>query len=309
MAHERYTLGRIVVNGSSTWNLEGLESKNLSSGIQTLLRRAAGQPDASWIAVTEVAPRLSATCSDVETFLSNVAMSGFAFPQSTTYTTVENYFVNLPDGGVRDATACVKGAMNKGLIVPRRLTWGLEPPATIEFDIIATFDGTNAPLILSVSQTMSGTPVIGEMFRAGPVTINGTTGDSFTSGSFDFGLSEEAARAMDQIYPTRVHIQAREPEFRFPTSDLSILNTYGISGTAQSATDSVIALRHMPNRSSVTADTEEEHITMTVDDGLIFWEEGGGSNDSDAESTVVLKPIFDGTNEMVVFATDQALSE
>jgi hypothetical protein len=106
-----------------------------------------------------------------------------------------------------------------------------------------------------------------------------------------------------QVWATYVSIQFRQPSFMLVTTDPTIIDTFGIVGTAISASDVVLYLRKMAEGGTRVADDGGAHVSFTLDEGIITCEDVSANQDGIAQATLRVDPTFDGTNAIIVIST------
>lgn len=304
-----HTAGPIVVSGTGAFNLDGIESFSVDPGLQEVLLTAGGYVDPSYVATMANAPMFTATVSDLATLLGTAALSGMQIPQSTTITTTDVYFTKVAEGGTRaGATSHLKVTINEGLMLCQSISWSQGQHATAQVEIHTTYDGTNAPLVYTASQSLPHTPVIGEAFTGGKITINGTVLNGVTSCTINFGYQVIKESSGGELYPTFVAIGQRNPRIEITTKEVPSLSTFGLNGTAQTASDSVIYLTKIDENGTRVADGTAEHISFTIDDGEIWCGAFGGGNNDSHEGRVIIQPTYDGTNAIMVISAATAIT-
>lgn len=309
MALTVHDIGAIVVSGSSAFNLDGMTDLQIDPGNTLVVENAGGQYDPSFAAVSQTMPMATASVTDIATAIANIALAGFAFPQTTVYTTVDVFFTQMAESGLRtSSTTHTRCRMAKGLVVPRSLTASQGGVASLGIEIHALYDGSNVPMVFADNIALPHTPTIGELFTLGKVMINGTQLDGVQSWTFDFGLTVEKVLANGELYPTGAYITRRAPKFEIRTKKVPSLTTFGLNGTAQGSTDSVIYLQKLEKNANILATATEEHISFTIDDGMVTVGQTGGSNNATGESVVTITPTWDGTNAIVVIDETSAIS-
>ena len=89
---------------------------------------------------------------------------------------------------------------------------------------------------------------------------------------------------------------------------MSTWASLGISGVAQTATDSLIYLRKGDTDGGRKSNATAEHVQFSMDDGAIYVQDGDATEDGDATVNIVFQPIYDGTNENLVVDTAIAIT-
>jgi hypothetical protein len=116
------------------------------------------------------------------------------------------------------------------------------------------------------------------------------------------------AYADGEVWPTEVFIMSRRPSITITSYDVAQINTLGISGLAQSATDSHVYLRKMTENATRTADATAEHIQFSIDDGRAHVTNIGASQDAPHVASITLTPTYDGSNAIFVINTAVAIT-
>lgn len=306
--NKAYTIGAIVVSGSPAFNLDGITQSSANTGAEILIQRAAGQADPTHTSVISQSPMISWTTTDIATALGSIALSGLPIV-STASTSLDMYLTKMQEGGVR-ASGSVNGRIRavEGLILPRQISVSQGQVATLTMDFIATYDGTNAPFQYSVTSALPHVPSIDEIFTMGPVKFNGTTLAGCQSLTIDFGLSAATLASCGNLFPTFAGIATREPYIEVTSLEADYMSTFGISGTAQGATDSVVYLQKQEENAVRLAAATAEHISFKLDDGIITVSEIGGSNNEPAMVTLRHTASYDGSNAIWVLSTATAIT-
>ena len=100
----------------------------------------------------------------------------------------------------------------------------------------------------------------------------------------------------------------RQPSITIRTAEALALNTFGLAGTAQGVTDSVVYFRKKDEGGTVVANATEEHISFTVDEGIITVDDVTGPHGDILGSQVVITPTYDGTNAIMAIDTTAAIA-
>ena len=90
--------------------------------------------------------------------------------------------------------------------------------------------------------------------------------------------------------------------------DALSLNTFGLDGTAQGATDSYVYFKKVAEGGTRVADATAEHIKFNVDEGIITVDSTDADDGGIATSTVRITTTYDGTNAPIVVSTTSAIA-
>lgn len=306
--HALYAVNVDVAGGAgSDVFIDQLSTFSVSAGIAELLEGSDGLVDPSYTAVREQRPSITFDTSAIATVLAQIGIAGLAVTADADEYGADFYFQLIAEGGTRTAGANHRRLrMPQGIIVPRRLSAAQGGNAVLSLEALPTYDETNNPLVLATSQSLVGSPSVGELFTVGPVIVNGTTVGDVMGIDIDFGIDVRTETSDGLVWPTYCYIAARQPLITVRCRDVSLLNTLGITGTAQSATDSVIWFRKRAEGGTLTADTTAQHISVTIDEGRI--EVSRISGNVPLEVELRIRPTYDGSNAIMVINTAAAIS-
>jgi len=285
----------------------------VDTAIQNALRSADGDVDPTYVTVMNQSPRISFTTTYLATTLavsSDAFMTaGLKIDSDGDDDGSEFWFRKCTEGGTRETGAShIKLTVNEGLLLPRTITATQGQPATLALDTIITYDGSNDPIVLATSSSLEGTTGVSELYTLGKVTINGTDVDGVQSWVWDAGIREMVRGADGDVWPTYACIMDRMPTLTVTTPDVSLINTYGISGTAVSASDVIFYLRHCTEGGTRVADATETHIKFTLDEGIIQTQTINGSHPGELLAQLIITPTYDGSNSIVVVDTTAAIT-
>ncbi len=253
------------------------------------------------------APAISFTLTGIAAALAKAGLTGFKVEAGSTAVC---YFQKGAAGGTRaGATSHFKQTVGNGIIVPRQINAGQDAPATISYELIPiSTDGAATPIAFATGQSLAGSPSVSEIFYCGKVMINNTQLEGIQNITVDFGIQLEVIAADGHVFPTYVGIRLIQPSITIRTLDVLALNTFGISGVAQGASDSIVYLRKGLSGGARTADATAEHISFTIDEGRISVTNVGGSHGPPSMSDVRISPVYDGTYLPLVISTATAIA-
>lgn len=314
--HTLYAVDVDPITAANAIFIDQVTDFNVDTAIAEALHGADGAVDPTYVAVMGQAPRLRFTTSKLATLLAKVTNSFFingikidSDAGVPAHDGLEAWFQKLVEGGTRaGATSHLKMTINEGLLIPGAISVNQGGVAAIPLDCIVTHDGTNAPIVLTANQTLPGSPSVSELFTLGPVKINGTLLDAVQSVSIDPGIQPIVAGADGAVWPTYAAIMGRQPMITITCFDALALNTFGVSGTAQATADSLIYLRKLTEGGGRVADATAEHISFSIDEGIITVENIGGGHGAPTISRVRIRPTWDGTNAILVINPATAIT-
>jgi len=297
------TISAVVLNGVT---IPGIKSWTPSTGIEEILESGDGSLFDTFVADGMVAPTLEFTTTEIKTALDAMTLKG-----ADVSSNCDIYLQEYAQGGTRkSSTDHGRLRFTGGMVVPLQLTVQHKGgPATLTCRVVAeSADGTTAPLTYTASQTYSITPNISQVFLTGPVKPNGSAINGVQGFTIDFGNDPQQESGDGEAYPTFTWNERHSPRITVQCLSTVLLSTFGVPGTAQGATDSVVFMRKVSEGGLRVADITAEHLSFTMDDGMIKVESITGSHRSRNMLNLVLVPVWDGTNDPLVFGSGVAIA-
>ena len=295
-----FTLYAADVNGTM---IDQVSSFGVDSGLEQFLLLADGGVDPTYSAVKGLVPKISFSTHAVAAALAVAGMN------AASVTAASFFFQKLAEGGTRaSGSSHLKLALTKGMIFPRSLSAGHAEPAELSYEVLCLTDGGGVPVTISKNQALTGSPVVDQLYVAGPVKINGTLLAGVQSIKIDFGIKEVVLGGDGEVYPSFAAIMTRAPKITIELLDLDILADLTIAGAAQGATDTVIYLRKVEAGGTRVADATAEHISFSIDAGHIGIGNSGAKPGGPATVSLEITPIFDGTNDILAINTAAAIA-
>lgn len=197
-------------------------------------------------------------------------------------------------GGTREgASSHRQYKITEGMVVPRSISVTHQGDAVISYDAIASYDGTNQPILVTDSVTLpsidSGDD---ERFTLGPVTLSGTTLTGVKSMEIDFGMEVATEGGDSDIWDRFVSIRRTAPIVTFRGIDVDWFaadtGEIDLNGTVCVHADTDFYLRKREHGGTYVADVTAEHIKFTAD-GLAVVDTGmDGQTNTPAETAVTL---------------------
>jgi hypothetical protein len=277
---------------------------SFSPGVANTIIAADGMVDPTFIAVGSQAPSASFSTLALATVLASCGLDGLAIESSG----ADLYLQQYAEGATRTAGGThMRLRVAEGLLVPRAISVSQGGNATLPLELIPTWDGTNNPVVITTNSALTGTPAVDEVFTLGPISINGAQVEGVLGMTIDPGIQLMAVGADGSIWPKFVAIASRAPSIRVQVADASVLSTFGLYGTAQSASDSKFYLRKRLEGGTVIDDATEENISFTIDEGMIQSGQITASHGGHAQAELVITPTYDGSNAIIAIDTACAI--
>lgn len=296
-----------LIGDSNSAQLNQIQSDSLDTGIETVLFGGDGKVDREFAAVMFQQPIATFSTTAIARALAEAGISAAAI--GTDPATADLYYQQAAPGGTRlTGGNSTRVRISKGMLTPRTIDAQDRQIATISYELGAiSTDGTTAPLTIAASQTMPTLLAADQAFTVGPASINGTSLGGVQSLSIDFGLQLMIVSGGGEAYPTFIGIATRQPTIRVRTLDVDLAASLQVA--AQGATDSVFYLRKLAEGGTRVANATAEHISFSVDDGIITTRRVGGEGEDQPQMLEILvEPTWDGTNDVIAINAATAIT-
>lgn len=217
------------------------------------------------------------------------------------------------DGGTRASGANHRQfTFTKGIAVPRRLSVDHRGNASLDYEIVVVYDGSNAPIVITDSVALP-TGLLGqsERFTMAGMTLGGVVIPAKTRWSIEFGLDAIGEGADSDIYDTFAHIRTVQTELKIESLDVSLVAAAKIpllGKVATHATSTIYLRKRASGGTGFVADGSASHIALTCD-GLVVPEEcfsGDGQTSGKVNLQVPLR--YDGSNAPLIISTAATIS-
>lgn len=304
-------LGYVDVKSANITNttLGGITSVRAFQGSDVRSEATSGEAYARWQAIYGQRPGLQFTTKALAAALDVCAQAGcFIDPTGVGKTGVTAYWQKQKQGGTREsgsnhATANIR----QGIMIPRRISVGHQGDCELDYDVLATYDLSNAPLVFADSVALPSAPNDDQRYTIGPVTINGDTFAKVTNFSLDFGINAETIGADSDTWDTYSRIVEIMPMIELDGIDTDWFDDCNqLEGTNVLHTETEIILRKRLLGGRFEDPTDAVHISFSVC-GLAYCEELASARQNGLATTKLRIPLrFDGTNLPIVIDTTAA---
>ncbi len=310
------------ISGSAVM-LGGIRRQSIRTGIDVRQETVSGAVYSQAQYVHATAPGMDFSTVSLARAIDCIGSTGLAITAAAAGTGVTAYGFKKSEGGTRMALASNHISYNfkEGILVPRRISCSHQDDAVLDLEMLATYDGTNAPVVTSNAATAPTNGVDDQRYTIGPVQLGTVTGDKITlsqiqSLEIDFGIMATVEGSDSDIYPTYSVInEIPRPSIRFTTNDMTLLalaSGLPLQGKDIDLSHTIIYLR---KRQRVTAtgyvaDGTATHISIVPAAGCAYITQLAdyGSSSGNGTLQVEIPLIWDITNPPWTWSTTAAIS-
>lgn len=300
---------QLLTNGllvTAAGQIYGLMSHTFDPQNNVIAEGPDGNAFDQFAAVLEQSPVFDIETCAVSQALGVCGLSGY-----TVGAAADLWLQRIAAGGTRmTGTNSTKWTISAGLLLPQSISCDQGGVARYSMRLwgIST-DGVTAPLVGTGAATMAAPTALDQLFTLGPVKINGTAVGGIQSMTLDFGITPHVVMADGEPYPTFVGIESIRPTIQFSTvhANQALAASLG-QFVAQGATDSVVYLRRVAKNGIRVADATLQHVSFSIDDGLITLGATNSTNRQPTSQGFTITPTYDGTNDVVAIARDVAIA-
>ncbi len=286
----------------------GITEQGAPTATEVSADALSGEAYARVLAVIKQDPKLTFTTKHLAEALVAASVTGVAIAAGST---VIFYAQKWLKGGMRTpGSSHLTYTLTEGLLVPRSLSVQHQQDATLGYEALITWDGSNDPIVLAATAAVPAASTAKELFSLGGITLGSIAIPAAQSLEIDFGITAEQYGADSDVWPTLAAISEIKPTLTLKGLDATLVKSAGIPLLGKVAThaDTTIYLRKRAAGGTFVADATAEHIKLTAA-GLVTVEnvfEASGNS----PGTVDLKMTceFDGTNAPITVDAASAIT-
>ena len=304
MVQKAYKAGECSHN---TTVIKGIIDSNFSPNVELFDLQGGGALDPFNNVSLKSDQTLGFTTTDIASFLDLCGIGGLAISGSALF---KQYYRLLADGGtVTGGSTDVLLTVNKGLLSFGSISCQQFGYASLIANVTPTFDGTNAPIVVTATGTTPTQTRQTEVFTVGTLSANGTA-VPIVSMNLDLGLRIEKIGSDGHPYNTECFIVSRNPKVSFGIHNLSNLIAAGISPMIGkvSGGNVIFYLRKMLLGGGSVPNATEEHIKFTSSGGTFTVEPVSAGQNALANFNLVYTPVWDVSNAIFVIDTTAAIT-
>lgn len=288
----------------------GITRTALRTGTEVRQEATSGEVYARFQALYAQKPMAEFQTRSIAVALGACALAGTALTSSAPFVMFAQK--NTEGGGRTSGSSHRKFTINEGLVIPRRLTCEHQGDAVLDYEVLATYDGSNEPVVLAESQALLS-PTDAERFTLGSVSLHDGSSayalPQIRRLEIDFGIAAETVGADSDIWDTSCRIVEVQPSITLAGIDSEWWkdSVIPLTGRSIAHASTAIYLRKRAAGGTFEDDETAEHIKFTAA-GLATIEGLDGSGNALKECSLRFPLRFDGTNNPIVINTASAIS-
>ncbi|MBN1126923.1 MAG: hypothetical protein JXA82_18115 [Sedimentisphaerales bacterium] len=275
--------------------IKGIQSYNFDPALQSILLSGSGAVDPTFAGVVRAEPKFTFSSVEIKKCLANLgANNGIA----VNGTNMSFWMQKTVSGGLRASGANhIRADIAAGIVVPQTLRATLVGEAVLEYLVtMISADGMTAPVMFTSGFDLHASEGgADQAYTLGQVQLNGTNVDAFEV-VVNFGLS--LLTSGGRAYPTHVFINRRRPSIVINTYEVDLITTLGLTGTAQTESDSVIQFDNIEDGGG----RGSSPIAVSVDAGRLALQPISGNDGERLGTSILITPTYDGSNDILAWS-------
>lgn len=290
--------------------LGGITQQSIVTGTRLQGDPTSGDPYVRHQAIHAQKPRATFSTLQIARALDNIGPSGLKI-KSESNTGLRLYQRKYDEGSTpASGSNHIRHTIREGLLVPRQLSCSHQDDATLQYEALVTYDGTNDPIVPADSVALPTGLLDDERFTLAAVTIGGVLITQVTNLTLDFGLDAQTEGSNSDIWDTHSSIRSVSPSLTLKGINAkwfssAVIPLIGKKGTH--ANTSFYLRKRKDDGSTFVADGTTEHIKFTMC-GLAYMDSVIDVQTNQPGEPAIMMPLrYDGTNFPVVIDTTSAL--
>ena len=300
--HSRYAIQLDTQSPSVPVMLGGVTSQNLANNNDIRGMKTDGGIYQEFIALHGQAPAGSFGTVSIKRALDEIGLLGHKIANNG----ANFYAQKWVEGSTPDTDPThTRYNVREGVIVPRTLSVDHRGNASLSYDVLVTYDGTNDPIVTTHNVALPTDDAPEDRWTLAQATVGSLVIGQLTNLSVEFGVDARTIGANSDVWDTFAQIRGVTPSISLSGTDIQTLGGAKIPNTGQAMThaNTTFILRKRAGKSTFVDPATAEHISFTAD-GMAVVETIFSDNGDEPASVSVNMPLrFDGVNVPIVFNT------
>lgn len=285
----------------------GIMGYDLNGNVTRSVEAADGEVDPGFVATLDAKPDITYRTQGIGSLLAAVGFGGVALTELTLW------WKKGKDCGTRDSGSVhAKTVATAGCAVMRALKASHNQIVEAEIQAyLKSSDGMTDPLTWSFTQALGGAIADVDRYTLGPVFVTPDGGSrtqiTVSEWEVDPGIEVEPESHDGVPYPTFIGIGSRMPKATLTTPDINHINTANMNGVIGSIE---LFLRKLSEGGAGgrVANATEEHIKLTLADGLLITERASAETKGGASGSIAFDATRNGTDAILAIEFDVAIA-
>lgn len=289
--------------------------QSVDPGITEMLVSADGVIYNEHASIVSVRPIVRFSTTQISAALDICGVTGLVIDEAGSSNGVTLFFAQRDTGtGYTAGATHMAVGVALGLMYPTNLRASHEAtdPASVEFALAAIgVSAVLAPLSIDKNQALVDlSPVISEVYTAGPWYVNGTVVADIQEFNLDFGITVASPSGSGNVWPTDAYFNEINPTMTCGCLDLPVLDdTLGVGALGVARTGITRAfLKKKAQGAANVADVTAEHIKFELAEGRINPGTFQGSHRGDAMTGLQVTSTWNGTLAPLAYTKEVAIA-
>lgn len=291
--------------------LGAIVAQRIYLGSEVRAEPVSGEVYARNIAIVQRRPGATFSTLAIAAGLTQLPVAGLSV--ASLGTGLKFYAQKHLEGGTRTAGATHRKYTGvKGIVVPRKLTCEFKGDARLDAEYLATYDGTNDPIVEADTTSLPAGITDAERFTIGKWTVGGIVLDHITGIEIDLGIMVELDAADNDIFPRFASIQTYKPKITLKGLDVEWLKAAKIprAGIACTPANTIGYLqKRTQDSASLVALATVEHVKFTAAGIAVIEDAFNADGQKSSEQNLCIYTKYDGTaNSPLAVTTASAIT-
>lgn len=302
-----YRAGTIVKNAVgdvSATTVRGLSTVQIRANSEVRKEQASGSLFADTASLDAVKPVASFTTFDINGAITAFGLAGMCFTSDVSKPGITIFSQKQDCAGIASGSVHDSYQIRQGVIVPRTLNVEHRGNASISYDIYASYDGTNLPVVRNsnVALPAAASSSIGR-WTMGEAKIANVALEGKRSIQVDFNATVAQEGADSEQYDRVMSIGSIMPRITINGVDTSWLTAHAALNGKQLTTNNYFAL---VKRDALLTATVHCKVNFQ---GLLSWDSiFDGMIASPSQTSMAIDCIWDGSNNPIFANVAAALA-
>lgn len=292
----QYAAHSVVVAGTQI----PITDLSFDTGITAVHDGPCSTEHPTFAAIQATKPTVDFSTHCLSTAIAKCSINGMEIDDDASL--IINIGKKLPGSVFATTATSISITVNEGMLLPRALEASHNEPATLSYQALVTWDGTNAMWVIATSATLPAASTPSEMYTTGPAVFDSHTW-AVKQLSIDFGIEGLHDSASGNYRATMATMMDRAARVSIEATDLAQLPIFG-----QGEADAVLYFRRFEEGGNRILDATETHLSLTCAVAMVHQEAVSGSRGEQTLQAINFIPVKSGVNAIFAIDTTAAIA-